>query len=153
MFENRFCDHYLLRSCTLDFTAVTAVPFHVASGWQCFRPVAVYGFLSASRLGDVGQGTAVMALKRRTGSKNPPIFSHEFVIQNHADIVSCVAMLFVMGLLFQVSSPGVLSSPCFVAAAATTSERPALLGSNTVSFSLPSFHCSRLEYNFSCGTF
>nr|XP_037276126.1 translocating chain-associated membrane protein 1-like 1 [Rhipicephalus microplus] len=46
-----------------------------------------------------------MALKRRTGSKNPPIFSHEFVIQNHADIVSCVAMLFVMGLLFQVSAP------------------------------------------------
>ncbi|KAH9383399.1 hypothetical protein HPB48_024641 [Haemaphysalis longicornis] len=46
-----------------------------------------------------------MALKRRTGSKNPPIFSHEFVIQNHADIVSCVAMLFVMGLLFQVTAP------------------------------------------------
>uniref|UniRef100_A0A0K8R590 TLC domain-containing protein n=1 Tax=Ixodes ricinus TaxID=34613 RepID=A0A0K8R590_IXORI len=46
-----------------------------------------------------------MGLKRRTGTKNPPIFSHEFVIQNHADIVSCVAMVFVMGLLFQVSAP------------------------------------------------
>ncbi len=39
---------------------------------------------------------------RKSSSKNPPIFSHEFVIQNHADIVSCVAMLFVVGLMFQV---------------------------------------------------
>ncbi|KAH9405198.1 Translocating chain-associated membrane protein [Tyrophagus putrescentiae] len=47
-----------------------------------------------------------MALKRRTGtSKNPPILSHEFVIQNHADIVSCVAMLIVIGLLFQATAP------------------------------------------------
>ncbi|XP_064481004.1 translocating chain-associated membrane protein 1-like isoform X2 [Ornithodoros turicata] len=46
-----------------------------------------------------------MGLKRRTGNKTPPIFSHEFVIQNHADIVSCVAMVFVVGLLFQVSAP------------------------------------------------
>ncbi|KAK6167765.1 hypothetical protein SNE40_021720 [Patella caerulea] len=42
---------------------------------------------------------------RRNKSKNPPIFSHEFVIQNHADIVSCVAMVFVIGLMFQVTSP------------------------------------------------
>lgn len=34
--------------------------------------------------------------------KNPPILSHEFVIQNHADIVSCVAMVFVVGLMMQV---------------------------------------------------
>jgi translocating chain-associated membrane protein 1 len=27
------------------------------------------------------------------------------VIQNHADIVACVAMVFVLGLMFQVSSP------------------------------------------------
>ena len=40
---------------------------------------------------------------RKTSSKNPPILSHEFVIQNHADIVSCVAMVFVIGLMFQVS--------------------------------------------------
>ena len=41
---------------------------------------------------------------RKSGStKNPPIFSHEFVIQNHADIVSCIAMLFVVGLMFQVT--------------------------------------------------
>jgi len=37
--------------------------------------------------------------------KNPPVLSHEFVIQNHADIVACVAMVFVVGLMFQVSSP------------------------------------------------
>ena len=46
-----------------------------------------------------------MAVKRRTNSKNPPVLSHEFVIQNHADIVACVAMVFVVGLMFQVSSP------------------------------------------------
>lgn len=47
-----------------------------------------------------------MAIKpgmgRKASSKNPPIFSHEFVIQNHADIVSCVAMVFVVGLMVQV---------------------------------------------------
>jgi hypothetical protein len=36
--------------------------------------------------------------------KNPPILSHEFVIQNHADIVSCIAMVFVVGLMMQVSN-------------------------------------------------
>lgn len=42
---------------------------------------------------------------KKRGTKNPPILSHEFVIQNHADIVACVAMVFVVGLMFQVSSP------------------------------------------------
>jgi translocating chain-associated membrane protein 1 len=42
---------------------------------------------------------------RKSSSKNPPIFSHEFVIQNHADIVSCVAMVFVVGLMIQATSP------------------------------------------------
>ena len=47
---------------------------------------------------------AKMAVPRRGKSnKNPPIFSHEFIIQNHADIVSCVAMVLVIGLMFQVS--------------------------------------------------
>ncbi|XP_070533235.1 translocating chain-associated membrane protein 1-like 1 isoform X2 [Ptychodera flava] len=47
-----------------------------------------------------------MGIRRKIGSsKNPPILSHEFVIQNHADIVSCVAMVFVLGLMFQWSSP------------------------------------------------
>lgn len=42
---------------------------------------------------------------RKSSNKNPPILSHEFVIQNHADIVSCVAMVFVVGLMVQVTSP------------------------------------------------
>lgn len=47
-----------------------------------------------------------MAIKpRRAGNKNPPMFSHEFVTQNHADIVACMAMVFVLGLVFQVTSP------------------------------------------------
>ena len=47
-----------------------------------------------------------MAIKRRTGSvKSPPILSHEFFIQNHADIISCLAMIIVVSLLFQATSP------------------------------------------------
>lgn len=41
-------------------------------------------------------------LARKTTTKNPPFLSHEFIIQNHADIVSCVAMVFVVGLMLQV---------------------------------------------------
>ena len=55
-------------------------------------------------MGPSNQGIT-MAVKRRTSNKNPPILSHEFVIQNHADIVACVAMVFVVGLMFQISSP------------------------------------------------
>ncbi|XP_064201626.1 translocating chain-associated membrane protein 1-like 1 [Anguilla rostrata] len=40
----------------------------------------------------------------RKKNKNPPILSHDFIIQNHADIVSCIALLFVVGLLFEVTS-------------------------------------------------
>lgn len=48
----------------------------------------------------------MVAIKgRKNSNKNPPILSHEFVIQNHADIVSCVAMVFVVGLMVQVTSP------------------------------------------------
>ncbi|KAH9496700.1 Translocating chain-associated membrane protein 1-like 1 [Bulinus truncatus] len=46
-----------------------------------------------------------MAPRRSKSSKNPPIFSHEFFIQNHADIVSCIAMVFIIGLMFQATSP------------------------------------------------
>ncbi|KAJ3661432.1 hypothetical protein Zmor_005827 [Zophobas morio] len=42
---------------------------------------------------------------RKNSNKNPPILSHEFIIQNHADIVSCVAMVFVVGLMIQATSP------------------------------------------------
>merc|ERR1711887_214065 len=51
----------------------------------------------------VNQAAGMVAKGKK--SKNPPIFSHEFVIQNHADIVACVAMVFVVGLMFQISSP------------------------------------------------
>ncbi|XP_026148317.1 translocating chain-associated membrane protein 1 [Mastacembelus armatus] len=44
-----------------------------------------------------------MAIRKKT-SKNPPVLSHEFVIQNHADIVSCVAMVFLLGLMFKETS-------------------------------------------------
>ena len=48
----------------------------------------------------------MVAIKgRKSSNKNPPIFSHEFVIQNHGDIVSCVAMIFVTGLMVQATSP------------------------------------------------
>ncbi|XP_060573624.1 translocating chain-associated membrane protein 1-like isoform X1 [Ruditapes philippinarum] len=46
-----------------------------------------------------------MGMRRGRSNKNPPVFSHEFVIQNHADITSCVAMVFVIGLMFQATSP------------------------------------------------
>ncbi len=45
-----------------------------------------------------------MGIRRPKTGKNPPILSHEFVIQNHADIISCIAMVFVVGLMFQVSA-------------------------------------------------
>lgn len=41
---------------------------------------------------------------RKSSNKNPPFLSHEFVIQNHADIVSCVAMVFVVGLMLQATN-------------------------------------------------
>ncbi|KAM9775593.1 translocating chain-associated membrane protein 1 [Syngnathus typhle] len=41
---------------------------------------------------------------RKKSTKSPPVMSHEFVIQNHADIVSCVAMVFLLGLMFEVTS-------------------------------------------------
>lgn len=62
-----------------------------------------------------------MAIKRRPGAtKTPPIFSHEFVIQNHADIVSCVAMVIVISLLFQLTSP---LATAFIALQHNTTER------------------------------
>ncbi|XP_048385329.2 translocating chain-associated membrane protein 1 [Stegostoma tigrinum] len=43
-----------------------------------------------------------MGLRKK--NKTPPVFSHEFIIQNHADIVSCVAMVFLLGLMFEVTA-------------------------------------------------
>ncbi|XP_069477284.1 translocating chain-associated membrane protein 1 [Ambystoma mexicanum] len=44
-----------------------------------------------------------MAIRKKT-NKNPPVLSHEFIIQNHADIVSCLAMVFLLGLMFEISA-------------------------------------------------
>ncbi|XP_031555240.1 translocating chain-associated membrane protein 1-like [Actinia tenebrosa] len=41
---------------------------------------------------------------RRKSGKNAPIFSHEFIITNHGDIVSCICMVFMIGLMFQVTT-------------------------------------------------
>lgn len=45
--------------------------------------------------------------RRSVGSRgkksSPPVFSHDFVIQNHGDIMSCIVMFIVMGLFFQVA--------------------------------------------------
>ncbi|XP_012635252.1 translocating chain-associated membrane protein 1-like 1 [Microcebus murinus] len=38
---------------------------------------------------------------RKKSSRNPPVLSHEFILQNHADLVSCVGMFFVLGLMFE----------------------------------------------------
>lgn len=38
----------------------------------------------------------------RTKKASPPILSHEFIIQNHGDIMSCILMLIVLGFMFQV---------------------------------------------------
>lgn len=47
-----------------------------------------------------------MAIKgKKSSTKSPPIFSNEFIIQNHADIVSCVAMVFVIGFFMNFSQP------------------------------------------------
>jgi translocating chain-associated membrane protein 1 len=40
--------------------------------------------------------------KRPGNNKVVPYLSHEFVIQNHGDIVTCLCMVFVVGLMFQV---------------------------------------------------
>ena len=41
--------------------------------------------------------------RKRPGNKVVPYFSHEFVIQNHGDIATCACMVFIIGLMFQVS--------------------------------------------------
>lgn len=48
---------------------------------------------------------ALSATKKRSSNKNTNYFSHEFIIQNHGDIVTCVLMVFIVGLMFQVTTP------------------------------------------------
>nr|CAB3267215.1 Tram1/2 translocating chain-associating membrane protein 1/2 [Phallusia mammillata] len=45
----------------------------------------------------------------RKKQKHPPVMSHEFVIQNHADILACVAIVIVLGLISEATSK--LSKP------------------------------------------
>uniref|UniRef100_A0A3Q4B229 TLC domain-containing protein n=1 Tax=Mola mola TaxID=94237 RepID=A0A3Q4B229_MOLML len=40
----------------------------------------------------------------RKKNKSPPVLSHEFMIQNHADMVSCLAMIILLCLMFEVTS-------------------------------------------------
>ncbi|KRY37012.1 Translocating chain-associated membrane protein 1-like 1 [Trichinella spiralis] len=40
----------------------------------------------------------------RKPNKNASVFSQEFIIQNHADIVSCIVMLFVIAMTFKATS-------------------------------------------------
>ena len=49
----------------------------------------------------------------RKKPKNPPVMSHEFVIQNHADILACVAIVIVLGLVSEVSSKN-LTVECLI---------------------------------------
>ncbi|KAA3679508.1 uncharacterized protein DEA37_0007385 [Paragonimus westermani] len=44
----------------------------------------------------------------RKKNKNQSYFSHEFIITNHGDIVSFVAMIIVMGLLYKITPNGLL---------------------------------------------
>lgn len=43
--------------------------------------------------------------RKRPGNKAVPYLSHEFIIQNHGDIATCFCMVFIVGLMFQASSP------------------------------------------------
>ncbi|KAK7574126.1 hypothetical protein V9T40_011317 [Parthenolecanium corni] len=40
----------------------------------------------------------------RKATKKPPVLSHEFILQNHADIVSCFMVIFVFGMVVPLTS-------------------------------------------------
>lgn len=47
-----------------------------------------------------------VGFRKRTGNnKIVPYLSHEFIIQNHGDIATCACMVFIVGLMFQVTTP------------------------------------------------
>lgn len=50
-------------------------------------------------------GTGVRGKRPGASSKSVPYLSHEFVIQNHGDIATCICMVFVVGLMFQTTAP------------------------------------------------
>lgn len=45
------------------------------------------------------------AAAARSKKASPPFLSHEFVIQNHGDIMSCILMVIALGFFFQFSTP------------------------------------------------
>ena len=45
---------------------------------------------------------ALRLRKPHNKGDGPPVFSHEFIIQNHADIISCIVMVVFIGLIPQV---------------------------------------------------
>jgi translocating chain-associated membrane protein 1 len=45
------------------------------------------------------------AAARSKKGASPPIFSNEFIIQNHGDIMSCILMVIALGFFFQFSTP------------------------------------------------
>lgn len=49
----------------------------------------------------------VNAIRKRPGttSKAMSYLSHDFIIKNHGDIATCICMVFIVGLMFQVTSP------------------------------------------------
>lgn len=46
-------------------------------------------------------------IRKRPGTNNKVTnyFSHEFIIQNHGDIATCFSMVFIVGLMFQITQP------------------------------------------------
>jgi translocating chain-associated membrane protein 1 len=46
-----------------------------------------------------------VGFRKRPGTKVLPYLSHEFIIQNHGDIATCACMVFIVGLMFQISTP------------------------------------------------
>lgn len=62
------------------------------------------GAAARYRQSEVSDTLRAAAMGLRKKNKSPPVFSHEFIVQNHADIVSCVAMVFLLGLMFEMTA-------------------------------------------------
>lgn len=69
-----------------------------------------------------------VGIRKRPGTKALPYFSHEFIIQNHGDIATCLCMVFVVGLMFQVTSPLATSfiTPSYNVSDPTSTQSPIL---------------------------
>jgi len=79
-----------------------ALAVRVNPNLLCSTPGSKCCLLQDAFLGQWKNAHQVKMVQKKKGTKNPPIFSQEFIITNHADIVACIAMVFVMGLMFQV---------------------------------------------------